>query len=257
MFSKAKNSEEAELGLVEIDDDVLEQQPARKPKKERVSKAAAAPAKKNSNTRTVSAPSIISADVVITGSIEADGEVQFDGTIDGNLKASHLTIGAGATVRGEVIADILKVAGTVDGTIRANKVELASSAVVKGDIMHAALSIEEGARFEGNCRHSENPQAEDVIAKPAPVKRAPRTVAAAEEDTVSDYTEEQAPARKPAEAKATREQAPRQELVSAGADMPPPRPTSRPTANLRSIPADHQARSTANFLSRSGKTDLR
>lgn len=102
-------------------------------------------------------PSLISADMVIRGEIRSDGEVQFDGEIDGDIYAKGLVIGEGAIVRGEVIAEKVKVAGTVEGRVRATRVELTATSVVKGDIVHTALMIEAGARFEGSCRHSDDP----------------------------------------------------------------------------------------------------
>ncbi|MGV6820154.1 MAG: bactofilin family protein [Parvularcula sp.] len=117
-------------------------------------------------SRTSNVPSIISSDVVIKGAIESAGEIQFDGEIDGNLEAKGVVIGDGARVVGEVAADKVRVCGNVEGSIRGVQVELAASAQVKGDIVHASLSIENGARFEGNCRHSDNP----LSSGPAPLK---------------------------------------------------------------------------------------
>lgn len=116
--------------------------------------------------RASNVPSIISSDVVIKGTIESAGEIQFDGEIDGNVEAKGVVIGDGARVVGEVAADKVRVCGSVEGAIRGVQVELASTAQVKGDIIHASLSIENGARFEGNCRHSDNP----MSSGPAPLK---------------------------------------------------------------------------------------
>lgn len=107
-------------------------------------------------------PSLISADMVIKGEIRSEGEVQFDGEIDGDIHAKGIVIGDGASVRGEVVAEKVKIAGTVSGQIRATRVELTASARVDGDILHTALMIEAGARFDGSCRHSDNPLGQDV-----------------------------------------------------------------------------------------------
>ncbi|GGY52447.1 hypothetical protein GCM10007148_21940 [Parvularcula lutaonensis] len=112
-------------------------------------------------------PSLISADMVIKGEIRSEGEVQFDGEIDGDIFAKGLVIGEGAMVRGEVIAEKVKVAGTVEGRIRATRVELTASSIVKGDVVHTALMIEAGARFEGSCRHSDDPINDTAPATPA------------------------------------------------------------------------------------------
>lgn len=101
-------------------------------------------------------PSLISADVEISGTFVAQGEVQFDGKIEGDLHAGGVVIGEGAIVKGEVIADRVRVQGTVEGVIRAGHVELAATAVVKGDVMHTALSVKDGAKLDGKVCCVEN-----------------------------------------------------------------------------------------------------
>jgi cytoskeletal protein CcmA (bactofilin family) len=100
-------------------------------------------------------PTIISADMHIDGNIASDGEVQIDGIIDGDVKASKLSIGETGRVRGAVIADRLMVRGRVIGQLRANFITLTRTARVKGDIFHETLAIEPGAQLEGNCKRIE------------------------------------------------------------------------------------------------------
>ncbi|NRA29467.1 MAG: polymer-forming cytoskeletal protein [Parvularculaceae bacterium] len=102
-------------------------------------------------------PSLISGDMAIEGTIRSEGEVQFDGELKGDIHAKGIVIGDGAAVVGEVVAEKVKVAGTIKGKIRATRVELTASAKVDGDVLHAALMIEAGARFDGTCRHSDDP----------------------------------------------------------------------------------------------------
>ena len=106
------------------------------------------------------APSIISADMVLQGSVNSEGEVQLDGSIEGNIRAGSLTIGEEASVDGEVVAETVIVRGKVKGSIRARQVQLAATARIEGDIVHSALSMESGAFFDGNCRHSADPVAD-------------------------------------------------------------------------------------------------
>ncbi len=105
-------------------------------------------------------PSIISADVVMRGNINAAGEVQFDGTLEGDIRAMSLMIGEKASIKGEVICESVTVRGRVEGGIRAKSVSLAATAHIQGDILHSSLSVESGAHFEGNCRHSDDPLSE-------------------------------------------------------------------------------------------------
>lgn len=102
-------------------------------------------------------PSIISADVKMKGSISSQGELDINGLIEGDVRASALTIGETGGVKGEVVAETVVIKGTVEGTIRSRKVQLCSGAKVQGDIYHASLAIEPNAVFEGAVKHSQDP----------------------------------------------------------------------------------------------------
>ena len=113
-------------------------------------------------------PSIISADVKMKGSISSQGELQIDGVIEGDVRASALTIGDTGAVRGEVIAESVVVRGTIEGRIRGRKVQLCSGAKVRGDIFHASLAIEPNAVFEGAVKHAQDPTADQPGLTPVP-----------------------------------------------------------------------------------------
>ncbi len=134
------------------------------------------------------APSILSADLTVTGSIVSDGEVQLDGTVEGDVRASSLTIGEEATVKGEVVAENVVVRGRVEGSVRARQVQLAATARVEGDVVHASLAIESGAYFDGHCKRSSDPLGETKSG--STVKAAPSPAASNDK-----------PAEKPAEKK--------------------------------------------------------
>ncbi len=104
-----------------------------------------------------SAPSIVSEDMIIVGAITAGGDIQVDGKVEGDIVADSLTVGEKAIINGEVFAEEVIVRGLVQGSIKAEKVQLCAGARVEGDILHAALAVETGALFEGNCRHSPDP----------------------------------------------------------------------------------------------------
>ncbi len=118
--------------------------------------------KKDKETRFVSkngsAPSILSANLRVAGNLITDGEVQVDGSIEGDVNAGHLTIGESAKITGNINAELVNVQGEVRGTIRARSVQLARSAKVTGDIWHETLSIEAGAYYEGQCKHTDKPR---------------------------------------------------------------------------------------------------
>jgi len=99
----------------------------------------------------------LATDLVITGNIKTTGDIQIEGTVEGDIYAHLLTIGEGATVKGECIADDVVVNGRVVGRVRGLKVRLTSSARVEGDIVHKTIAIESGAHFEGSVQRQDDP----------------------------------------------------------------------------------------------------
>lgn len=143
---------------------------------------------------TRAAPSIISADMVIKGSVTSQGEMQIDGTIEGDVQGSSLTIGQTGTIQGEVIAQAVTVRGKVVGSIRARKVDLETGSRVEGDIVHATLSIQSNAVFEGQVKHTEDPlksMTNGSGASPA-VDKSAAPAAAASSEKAADGSDEAA-----------------------------------------------------------------
>jgi cytoskeletal protein CcmA (bactofilin family) len=110
------------------------------------------------STTTKSGPdSRIGSGMSIVGKIECNGPAQVFGRIEGELRASDLLVGDGATIDGSVIAQNVTVCGRIKGTIRAVRVKLQNGGAVEGDIFHRSLSIDENSLFEGSSRRVENP----------------------------------------------------------------------------------------------------
>lgn len=145
---------------------------------------------RTSAVRASGVPTIISADMAIRGNVNSAGEVQLDGTLDGDIKAAMLIVGEKASVKGEIICESVTVRGRVEGGIRAKQVALAATAHIIGDILHSSLSVESGAHFEGNCRHSDDPLSEAAgsdFRKTRPTSGpTPRPIAAAVAPAASD-----------------------------------------------------------------------
>ena len=108
-------------------------------------------------TRKSGRDSCIGAGMSIVGKIECNGPAQVFGQIEGELRASDLLVGDGATIDGSVIAQNVTVCGRIKGTIRAVRVKLQNGGAVEGDIFHRSLSIDENSLFEGSSRRVENP----------------------------------------------------------------------------------------------------
>jgi cytoskeletal protein CcmA (bactofilin family) len=100
--------------------------------------------------------SCVGSDMSIVGKIDCNGPAQVFGRIEGELRASDLLIGEGATIDGSVVAQNVTVCGHVKGTIRAVRVKLQNGGAVEGDIFHRSLSIDENSLFEGSSRRVEN-----------------------------------------------------------------------------------------------------
>lgn len=115
-------------------------------------------------------PSIVSSDLSIVGDLKTEGVIHIEGRVKGDITCSDITVGEGASVDGEIIAEFARIFGEVRGRIRADSVELAATARVHGDILHKILSIETGAQINGLCRNSDNPRDMPVaqIAPPVP-----------------------------------------------------------------------------------------
>lgn len=103
------------------------------------------------------APSVLSSDLTVQGNLKTAGDIQVEGTVEGDIRAHLLTVGEGAVIKGEIIADDVVVNGRIVGRVRGLKVRLTSTARVEGDIIHKTIAIESGAHFEGSVQRQEDP----------------------------------------------------------------------------------------------------
>ena len=116
--------------------------------------------------------SVLSADLTVVGNLKTTGDILVEGTVEGDVRAHLLTVGEGATVRGEIVADDVVINGRVVGKVRGLKVRLTATARVEGDIIHKTIAIESGAHFEGSVQRQEDPlagnSARPALAAPSP-----------------------------------------------------------------------------------------
>ena len=118
--------------------------------------------------------SLLSSDLTIVGNLRTTGDIQVEGHVQGDIRAHLLTVGEGATIEGEIVADDIVVTGRVIGRVRGLKVRLTSTAKVEGDIIHKTIAIESGAHFEGSVQRQEDPLSGNGGAKrAAPAAAAP------------------------------------------------------------------------------------
>ena len=140
--------------------------------------AAAKPAGDMKSTTPKAKPpaSVLSSDLTITGNLKTTGDIQVEGTVEGDIRAHLLTVGEGATVRGECMADDVVVNGRIVGRVRGLKVRLTATARVEGDIIHKTIAIESGAHFEGSVQRQDDPLSQGrKPGAPAPAAAAPST----------------------------------------------------------------------------------
>ncbi|MGQ9682070.1 MAG: bactofilin family protein [Anaerolineae bacterium] len=89
----------------------------------------------------------------IEGRLTTDGNIRIDGVFQGSIEtAGNVIVGEQARVLADIVANGVQVWGAVKGNITAGgRLEILSSGRVWGDIKVAALLIDEGGIFRGQC----------------------------------------------------------------------------------------------------------
>lgn len=103
---------------------------------------------------------VLDVDASMQGSLAFKDPVnlRINGKFEGVLETrGTLTITDGASVNARIIGDTIIISGHVKGEILAReRISLLPPALVEGTIKTSKLSIEEGAKFEGNCHMLED-----------------------------------------------------------------------------------------------------
>jgi cytoskeletal protein CcmA (bactofilin family) len=121
------------------------------------------------------APSILSSDLRIEGDIVSQGELHVSGAVKGDVVARKLTLGEGGSITGAIEADVAVIAGNLAGKLTATSVVLTRTARVVADVTHVALTIEQGAVFEGFSRRVDAIEAVSEETLRTPRLNAPRS----------------------------------------------------------------------------------
>ena len=100
--------------------------------------------------------SMISRDLTVIGNLFSHGRLLVDGEIQGDAHARQISVGEGAVVTGNVVADDVVIRGEVMGSVKGLKVTLQSGGKVDGDLHSQSLAIEHGAHFEGKARRPQD-----------------------------------------------------------------------------------------------------
>ena len=77
----------------------------------------------------------------IKGDIRGQGELDLRGKVNGTIEVDSLTIGRKGYVKGDVIADTVRIMGYVQGNIQARQVIVERGAHVVGELTYEQLSV--------------------------------------------------------------------------------------------------------------------
>ena len=97
--------------------------------------------------------------VVVKGNVICSEDLTIDGQVEGTIELDNhsLTIGAGATVKADLIAKTITISGAVLGNVRSsNKVDLRATGSVEGNVIAPRFAMADGAVLRGRVDVSGN-----------------------------------------------------------------------------------------------------
>ena len=117
----------------------------------------------NAEPKPKAAETIIGPSVKVKGNFHGDGNMIIEGTVEGSVKTKgNLFIGDKAKISASVDSNDARIGGEINGNIRAKGyLDITSTAQINGDIEANSLSIEKGAKFNGNCSMGSTHQHEE------------------------------------------------------------------------------------------------
>ena len=101
--------------------------------------------------------------IVIKGDWQSDGTVEFGGRISGDLTVDILVVTSTGNVDGNVRARSVTIEGYLNGTIAAVEVVLGSTAVVRGEVVAEKIRIDFGANVEGRLLATDKPETDTIL----------------------------------------------------------------------------------------------
>ena len=98
------------------------------------------------------AETVIGPSIKVKGNFHGKGNIIIEGSLEGSIKTdSSLLIGEKAKVKANIKAKESIINGSVDGNINIDKsLSLGETASIKGDVVCSEISIEKGAKINGN-----------------------------------------------------------------------------------------------------------
>lgn len=128
--------------------------------------------------------SVIGTDVSIKGDVSANADLHVDGQIEGDITCTSLVQGESSEIRGGIEAESARLAGSVKGSINVRELVVLKTARITGDVHYDALTVEQGAKVDGQFAHRGAAEAARR-AQPAPQ---PQQLAAPKADPAKEGT---------------------------------------------------------------------
>lgn len=103
---------------------------------------------------------VIGLETTVQGTVTSKGAIRIDGKLEGGVaEASSVIVGEHGEILGDINAQSAVIGGKVTGNVVTSaSIEILPNAQIHGDIKTVALSIAEGASFEGNCTMTKEKQ---------------------------------------------------------------------------------------------------
>lgn len=112
-------------------------------------------------------PSIIGSGISVDGDIEADIDLRIRGKVVGNVRCAALVLGEQGEIRGNVVADHVRLSGRIEGAVETGDLALEEGAWVKGDVTYSRVRMVKGAVVEGRMSHVARERASEEEPVPA------------------------------------------------------------------------------------------
>ena len=93
---------------------------------------------------------MIGADAKFAGTISNVKSIEIEGTVEADLTAEKLSIGATGKFTGQVSCDLVVIGGAYDGIMQAGSIWATETAQIAGEIHYQSLQMDRGAAL--NCR---------------------------------------------------------------------------------------------------------
>jgi cytoskeletal protein CcmA (bactofilin family) len=97
--------------------------------------------------------SVIGVGIMVNGNIEATVDLQIQGKVTGDVRCATLLLGDGSEIRGNIVAERVRVAGLVKGSIETKDLAVEAQGKVEGDVTYSRIRVANGAMVHGQMKY--------------------------------------------------------------------------------------------------------